>query len=161
MDRNYYIYNGKYTKSCPQAFLKRFDKYKNKSHISKTVKEIISDVRAHFDYKGYVLTTHNIRLSRFLPVRDILRKKLRTCGSIAAVTAVALRYLGYPTKLIHGKLKYKSKIITHAWIETYLPSKKKFVYFDPFRPSNKVTDNHLRIAAYRDWSDMEKKYAKK
>lgn len=150
MSIKYYKTNGLYTKNCPASFLAKFDK-------SKDIKQILSDVFDYFDpAKHYVTTTTDYRLSRFLPVSRIIRRRLRTCGAICAVDACVLRHLGHAVKLIDGRVWTKEKSIRHAWLEIYIPKFKKFVGFDSFGIDFKLKPRRKKYGEYRDWSEFEK-----
>ncbi len=152
-----YLYNGQYTRLAPKSFLDRFSRrFGGKPHTLTTVRDIIETLRQHFSYNQYVTTTHNLRLSRFVPVDKIIRMRLRTCGAIAATSAAVLRSLGYPTKLIHGKIRDHGRWVSHAWIETYLGDRRRFVALDPSRNVFRLTRWYRRLDEYRDWSEMKR-----
>lgn len=151
-----YLQNGKYTRVAPKSFLNRFSRrFGNRPHTKATIRLVVEAVRQHFSYRQYVTTTHDIRRSRFVPVRKILRMRLRTCGAVAATTAVVLRHLGCPTKLIHGKIRSRGRWVSHAWIEIYLPDQRRFVAVDPSRNAYRLTRWYRRLGEYRDWSEMK------
>ncbi|MFH0874073.1 MAG: transglutaminase-like domain-containing protein [Candidatus Komeilibacteria bacterium] len=148
-----YLTNGPYCSDYPISFLRNFSNYKNYQVSDKLIFKIITDIRNYFNpAKYHTSTTQKKSESRCLPVSVILRRRLRTCGSIASVSALVLRYLGLPTKLIDGKLKRNGVWRSHAWIEVYLPGKNKFIPFDAFSAEYKVGRDHRRVASYNDWS---------
>lgn len=157
MKINEYLTKGPYTRGLPREFMRAFYvAFREKPHTEETVRMVIRMVLQYFTQEKYVTTTHNLALSRFLPIARILRMRLRTCGSIAAVAAAVLRALGYPTKLVDGKLHRDGKWRSHAWLEVYLPDRKRFTAFDPFSKEYRITRQHKRRASYRDWAEVEK-----
>jgi len=120
------------------------------------VGNIINLVRQIFSYQGYVTTTHDLAKSRFITIKKIIELRLRTCGSLASITAAILRQLGYPTILIDGRLTIDGKSIHHAWLEVVLVKPKRILAIDPSRKPGKITKRYQRRAAYLDWSELEK-----
>jgi len=86
-------------------------------------------------------------------VRDVLRKRQRSCGSLATVAVSLLRSLNIPTKLITGYYKEKVEDMRHAWIEVYINN--KFVPFDVSLRSHRLTKYHKKVGEYVDWSELE------
>jgi len=154
--RNKYLAFGRYTRDCPKWFLKKFDKIDQHQLYSWFLADAFGIVFSELDRKKFkVKTTKNWRKSRFISAKDILRKRLRTCASLALLTACGLRYLGIPTKLIHGYLLESKEKFRHAWNEIYFPDYKKFLPMDMTRLNYKITDKHIKMKECVDWSGLD------
>jgi hypothetical protein len=155
---NKYLQLGYYTNSLPESFYRKIKRKVGNKKGEKIVISVIKALFSEFDpKKSYLTQTRNLKLSRFITVNKIIKIKLFTCGSASAVLASILRKLGYPTKLIDGKIKSKSKWRRHAWIEVYLKERERFIPLDPFSNQYKITKKHRRLGAYVDWRELEKK----
>ena len=156
MSKNY-SKNEEYTKNIPTSFLNKIKKKVKDKEGTDLVINVIRAVLAEFDSKKYYVTqTRNWRLSRFVSVPIIIKMKLRTCGSISSVVTSVLRNLGYPVKLIDGKLYSEGEWRRHSWLEVQLGKEGKFVSFDPFAKNFMITKKHRKSSSYTDWSEMER-----
>jgi len=156
--KNRFVALGKYSISCPLWFTKRFKKINRRQLYSWFLAEAFGLVLAELDRKKYkVISTRNWRRSRFTPAKDILKKRLRTCGTMALLTAAGLRSLGIPVKLIHGYFKDPKEKFRHAWNEVYFPDAKKFLPLDITRLNYAITDQHIKIKECVDWEELEGK----
>lgn len=151
-----YLRQGKYTRGLPKKFYLPFEKsFLHRPRNSETVREVIAMVRKYFSYEEYVTITHNVEKSRFVTLKNVIAMRLRTCGALASVTAAVLRRLGYPTKLIDGRLQLGKESVRHAWLEVTLEGQRKPFSIDPSRSPGIVTKHYKRRAAYLDWSELE------
>ena len=158
---NRYLQLGKYTAGLPPAFVRPFRQHwQTKPHTAANVRLMIEQILKHFSYQEYLTNTHDLAKSRFVGVRKIISIRLRTCGSLASITASVLRQLGYPTKLIDGRFRHGQKIFRHAWIEVNLDPEKKYRSFDPNRYPGRITKSYLKRGQYVDWSELETKISK-
>lgn len=160
MQTDRYLTNGRYTRSMPRAFAHSFSRFQIQPHSALTVRAVIDAVRKYFSYGGYVTSTHDLRLSRFISVTKILKLRLRTCGSLAAVTAAVFRSLEYPTRLVDGRLNQGKKTLRHAWLEVYLERPRGWYAIDPSRGSGRITTAYHRRRTYQDWAELEQEKAR-
>jgi len=157
MNNQKYLKLGKYLKDYPSSFLGILKVYNGKKIGMNEVNEIIGLIHNFFTTEKYYTTTANLQLSRFITATNIIKKRLRTCGSISAICTLVLRKLGIPTKLIDGKIYKDGRWRTHSWIEVYIEDDKSFVSFDPFSKDYFITKNHKKRGEYIDWSDLKEK----
>jgi len=155
---NKFLQLGYYTSSLPESYYRKIKRKVGKKKEKELVIAVINAVYKEFNQNHrYVMTTKNLKLSRFIPLGKVIKMKLITCATVSAIVAVVLRKMGYPTKLIHGKLKKHNGQSYHAWIEVYLKEKGGFVPFDPSLNQYKITKNHKRLGAYVDWRELQEK----
>ena len=151
-----YLEIGKYGKSCPKWFLKKFSALERGQLFSWFLADALGIVLAELNYKRFkVVTSKNWRKSRFTSARDILRERLRTCGTLALLVACGLKSLGIPTKLVHGYFKNPKEKFRHAWNEIYFPEYKKFLPLDITRLNYKITPQHMKVKECIDWEELE------
>lgn len=98
--------------------------------------------------------------SRFLTARQILTRRIISCGAKATLFAAVLRKKGIPTKLIHGRLRDSHNDNRHAWLKIYNPLNKKWVVIDATRGDFSLHQRAYPIWEYRDWSELKKDYKK-
>lgn len=151
-----YLLTGKYSKNCPKWFLKKFDMIDKKQLYSWFLTDVAGVVLQELDRKKYkVITTRNWRKSRFISAENILRKRLRTCGTMALLVACGLRHLGIPTKLINGYFAVTKEKSRHAWNEVYFPEYKKFLPMDITRLNYKISEKHIKVKECVDWEELD------
>lgn len=99
--------------------------------------------------------------SRFLTAKEILKRKIISCGSKVTIFAAVLRKRGIPIKLVHGRL-YRSKKTDnrHAWLKIYNPLNKKWIVVDVTQKDFSLHSNAYQVKEYQDWSELKKDYKK-
>ena len=111
-------------------------------------------IRGEFDPRKFKTTyTNNFKKSRFISVKNILKKRQRSCGSMATVVASVTRNLGYPTKLINGFYVKENPDMRHAWNEIFI--KGEWIPFDITRKSFKISKYHIKKGEFLDWTDLK------
>lgn len=151
---NKYLQLSKYTKDCPKSLLNKVKKTKKPKNDRSYVIEILELIRGEFDPRKFKTTyTNNFKKSRFISVKNILKKRQRSCGSMATVVASVIRSLGYPTKLINGFYVKEKDDMRHAWNEIYI--KGRWVPFDVTRKDFKIGKYHVKKDEFVDWSDLK------
>lgn len=151
-----YLSVGKYGQDCPKWFLKKFTKINKNQLYSWFLAEAFSIVLLELDRKKFkVMTTRNWRKSRFTSAKNILEKRLKTCGTMALLVACGLRYVGIPTKMIHGYFNDPKEKSRHAWNEIYFPGLKKFLPMDITRLNYKISNKHIKVKECVDWAELD------
>ncbi|MBU1130594.1 transglutaminase-like domain-containing protein [Patescibacteria group bacterium] len=151
---NKYLQLSKYIKDCPESLLNKAKNVETSKSGKRYVREILELIRGEFDPKKFKTTyTNNFKKSRFISVRNILKKRQRSCGSMATVVASVMRSLGYPTKLINGFYVKDKDDMRHAWNEIYI--KGKWIPFDVTRKDFKIGNYHVKKGEFVDWSDLK------
>ncbi len=156
-EKEKYLQFGKFTRDCPQWLLDKVTTIDNSKIDEDYVKKIMSVILDEFDSSKHEITsTNDIKVSRFITVSDVLKKRQRSCGSIATVVASVLRNLQIPTKLIHGKYTRYNPNMNHAWNEVNIDgddwtplditlAKKEF----------KLDEFHIKKLEALDWEEFE------
>lgn len=153
-----FLNNGKYSKTCPEWFLKKFNRIDKNLSYFEFLKSAFGVVFTELDNKKFrVARTKNWYKSRFISANTILQKRLRTCGTMSILAACGLRHLGIPTKLIHGYLHSENGKSRHAWIEVYNPGSQRFIPMDITRKGFKISNQHKRVKECVDWAELEAK----
>lgn len=151
-----YLGFGKYTKDCPQWFLKKFEKIDKNQLFSWFLAEAGGIVYQELDRKKFkVKTTRIWRKSRFISAHDILKKRLRTCATMSVLLACGLRHLGVPVKLVHGYFKQPHEKFRHAWNEIYFLDVKKFIPVDLTHLNFALSRHHIKLKECVDWEELE------
>lgn len=154
---NDYIKLGKYTKDCPKWLLDKVKKIEKGRSEKNYIRKILKGIREEFNPKKYKTTiTNDFKKSRFITVRNILKKRQRSCGSLATVVASVLRNLNYPTKLINGWYIKDNPNMRHAWNEIYVQG--KWWPIDITKKGFKISKHHIKKDEWLDWGDLEKIY---
>lgn len=154
---NKYLQFGKYTKDCPKNLLVKINKIDKPKNQKDYIVKVLEAIREEFNPDKYRITiTNDFKKSRFISVRNILKKRQRSCGSITTVVASVLRSLGIPTKLINGYYIKVNPNMRHAWNEIYI--NKKWISLDIMRKDFRIGKHHLKKNEWVDWRDLEKVY---
>ncbi len=152
---NKYLQFGKYTKDCPESFLNKIAEIERLRSDKRYITKILKLIREEFNPEKFNTTyTNNFKESRFISVKNILKKRQRSCGSMATVVASVFRNLGYPTKLINGFYIKDNPNMKHAWNEIYIC--RRWVPFDITRKDFKIGKHHIKKEEWVDWGDLEK-----
>jgi len=99
--------------------------------------------------------------SRFLTVKEILRRKIISCGSKVSIFAAVLRKKGIPVKLVHGRLHGSKKTDNrHAWLKIYNPLNRKWIIVDVTQKNFSLHPKAYQLKDYQDWGELKKDYKK-
>jgi len=148
-----------YTYGCPSSLIQKIRKQSRRPRSTADVDRILTVLKEEFNPRKHIIsTTRNFRLSRFISVKEVLVRRLGSCGAMATVVASVFRTLGIPTKLVNGWYTKEDERMRHAWNEIYLPSVRRFVPFDITRKNFRLDQYHKRKDEWVDWSDLEKVY---
>lgn len=151
---NKYSQFGRYTNDCPTSILDKIVEIKKIKSDEKYIIKILKLIREEFNPKKFKTTyTNNFKESRFISVRNILKKRQKSCGSMATVVASVMRNLGYPTKLINGMYIKEKDNMRHAWNEIYING--QWISFDITRKNFKLDKYHIKQDEFVDWEDLE------
>ena len=157
---NKYLQLSKYYRNCPRGFLDKVKNIKTSRGGKRHVIEILELIRGEFDSRKFKTSyTNNFKKSRFISVKNVLKKRQRSCGSMATVVASVMRNLGYPTKLINGFYVKEKDDMRHAWNEIYIEG--GWFPFDVTRKNFKIGKYHVKKDEWVDWEDLEKVYKPK
>jgi len=152
-----YLQFGKYTKDYPKSLLIKIKKIKKGKSEKQYIVKVLKAIREEFDPRNYKVTyTNDFKKSRFISAANVLKKRQRSCGSLATIVASILRNLGYPTKLIDGFYIKDNSKMRHAWNEVFI--NKKWLQFDISRKNLRIGKYHIRKKEWIDWGDLEKIY---
>jgi len=99
--------------------------------------------------------------SRFLTAKEIIKKKIISCGSKVTIFAAVLRKKGIPIKLVHGRLSGSKRTDNrHAWLKIYNPLNRKWIAVDITQKDFSLRPKAYQVKGYQDWSELKKDYKK-
>ena len=88
-------------------------------------------------------------------VDDVLALRAGVCQDFAHLFIAVARAMGVPARYVSGYIHIPtekgSAVASHAWAEAWVPG-KGWLGYDATRPV-RVTENHVRLAVGRDYSD--------
>jgi len=107
--------------------------------------------------------------SRFTSLKEMLERKMATCGSVTKIIGIVLRKFGIPTKFIHGILRSQRKSFIkrvllknrHAWLEIYNIKTKEWLPIDVTRNDFSLYPDVEKIKEYHDWDELKESDYKK
>lgn len=75
-----------YIRGCPSVLLRKVRKVCARPRNVADIDAILAVIKEEFKPSHYIVsTTRNFRLSRFLSVQEIVRRRLGSCGALATV----------------------------------------------------------------------------
>lgn len=149
-------FNKLYSTSLPNRFYSRVTRGLNKLSAKEQIPALFLNIHKEFSPgRQYVATTTNTYLSRCLPVSEIIRRRLRTCGSIVAVAVACLRRMGIEVRMVDGRIFHQGRWRTHAWLEIRQPVSQRWISYDPMWNGFKLRSRHRRRRTCNDWSEIE------
>ena len=147
------------TKNIPEEFCKKCLPLKQDLNLEDFLRKINLVLRENVGEKKK--KAKSFEESRFLTAREILKRKIVSCGSTTTIFAAVLRKQRIPTKLVHGKIREAKRADTrHAWLKIYNPLNKKWIVIDPMRQDFSLCPRAYPVRQYQDWSELKKDYKK-
>jgi hypothetical protein len=156
-EKEKYLQFGKYTRDCPEWLLDKVSTIDNSKIDEAYVEKILEIIASEFNPNRYQITrTNDIKVSRFINVKNVLDKRLSSCGSKATVVASVLRSLNIPTKLVHGLYIDRNPRMRHAWNEVCL-NEGYWVPFDITHDYKGFKLDKFNIKKFEavDWEEYE------
>jgi transglutaminase-like putative cysteine protease len=153
-DPNKYLTFGQFTKDPPKWLINKVREIEMETIDVEYIKKNLRIIDAEFDPLKYNITkTNNLKDSRYINVREILRIRQDSCGSLATVVASVLRTLGISCKLIHGRYFRDNGSIFHAWNEVHIDG--NWIPFDIRGKKRFIDERYRKISEMVDWEDLE------
>lgn len=161
---NYAPIKSKYTeifglmKNIPKKFYKKCLPLNPNSDLENFLRKI--NFTIHKNAGENKRNAKSFEESRFLTAKEILKRRIVSCGSGTTIFAAVLRKRGIPTKLVHGKIRGSKNDNRHAWLKIYNPLNKKWLVVDIARQNFSLHPKTYSLRQYQDWSELKNDYKK-
>jgi transglutaminase-like putative cysteine protease len=145
-------------KNLPEDFYQKCLPKNKNINLEKFLRKIDLVFQKNLGNKGR--NAKSFEESRFLTAKEILKKKINSCGAKTTIFAGVLRKIGIPTKLVHGKFKNQKGADRHAWLKIYNPLNKKWLDVDITQKDFSLPSQVVLIREYHDWNELKIDYRK-